>query len=206
MHRSLHHRRSIRVPGFDYSQPGAYFITVCTWQKKLILGEIFDHRMKLSFAGRVVEKEIKRLPSRFINTNIIDFVIMPNHIHMVIEIMEYDHLSHSGTGNSLPDPFHDAIPRAQMGTGSSLPDPLYDAIPRAPTEQFGQLVHGSIPTIVRSFKSSVSYHLHFTRDFQDICIWQRNYYEHIIRSPDELESIRNYIASNPANWLNDDLY
>jgi REP element-mobilizing transposase RayT len=83
---SIYHRRSIRIQGFDYTQPGSYFITICTWHKSLIFGEINQGIVVLSKLGEIARKEIERLPYRFSNIAIDAFVIMPNHIHILITI------------------------------------------------------------------------------------------------------------------------
>jgi len=78
---------------------------------------------------------------------------------------------------------------------------------RFPTrEAFGRPVHGSVATIVRSFKAAVSKRVNELRSAQGAPLWQRNYYEHVVRKDDDLRQIREYIAQNPANWANDDLY
>jgi putative transposase len=83
---SIYHRRSIRIQGFNYTQPGSYFITICTWHKSLIFGEIIQGEVVLSKLGEIARKEIERLPDRFSDIIMDGFVVMPNHIHMLITI------------------------------------------------------------------------------------------------------------------------
>ena len=185
MSEPIHHRRSIRISEYDYSQPGAYFITICTWQKHPLFGEIVNGEMKLNFGGQIVENQIAKIPNWFSHIEINSFVVVPDHVHMIIEIITHDRC---------------------RGTADAGVDKLQGLTRHAPTEQFGHPIPGSIPTIIRTFKSSISYNLHLTRDFRNTPIWQRNYYEHIIRTQPEWEQIHIYIVSNPANWLNDDQY
>jgi putative transposase len=95
---TLLHRRSIRIQGFDYAQPGSYFITICAWDKKLIFGKITNGEVTLSHLGEIARKELEKLPHRFTNINLDCFVVMPNHIHILITI------SNDGgiTGSDLP--------------------------------------------------------------------------------------------------------
>jgi putative transposase len=163
-----HHRRSIRVQGYDYTHPGAYFLTLCTHERLEILGAIVDHEMKLSLPGKIAQQELLRLAKRFPHIRLGEFVVMPNHVHAVIFIVDHDN--------------------------------------RAPTEEaFGQPVHGSIPTIVRSYKSSVTWQVNRLRDAPAHPVWQRNYYEHIVRNERDLRRICAYIQTNPERWDEDGL-
>jgi hypothetical protein len=83
-----HQRRSIRLKGYDYAQPGAYFVTICTADRQPILGEIVNGAMRLSAAGRIVEQEWRRLVRHFRNIRLDAYVIMPNHLHGIIVINE----------------------------------------------------------------------------------------------------------------------
>jgi hypothetical protein len=122
-----HHRRSIRVPGYDYTNLGAYFLTLCTHKRLEIFGAIVDHEMKLSLPGKIAQQEMQRLAKRFPHIRLGEFVVMPNHVHAVIFILDHEN--------------------------------------RTPTEEvFGQPVHGSIPTIVRSYKSSVTLQVNSLRE------------------------------------------
>lgn len=178
-----HHRRSIRLPNYDYSQSGAYFITIVAWQRKCLFGEVIDGRMKLNKFGLVAAQQWEKLPKRFPNIELGAFVIMPNHTHGIIVIVDG---------------------RDTAGNRDDLDDELSR---RAPTthEQFQKPVKGSIPTIIRSYKSAVSYRINLMSGTQDIPVWQRNYYEHIIRNDRDLQNKTDYIDANPRLWaLNDE--
>jgi REP element-mobilizing transposase RayT len=81
-----HYRRSIRLPGYDYTQPGAYFVTICTWQKTILFGDIFAGEIKHTSFGKIAQRELERLPQRFSHIQLDCFTVMPNHIHMIIVI------------------------------------------------------------------------------------------------------------------------
>lgn len=173
-------RQSIRLPAYDYSQPGAYFITICTFQKRPIFGEIREGGINLNFAGKVAEAQIQRFHQRFLNLEILTFVIMPNHVHLLLEIADH-----------------------RRGKASHTNSMESASIRRAPTEDFGKPQPGSIPTIVRSYKSSVSYRIKGIRNIAEDKIWQRNYYEHVIKDEVDLQNTYDYIDTNPQNWEND---
>jgi putative transposase len=166
----LHNRRSIRLPEYDYSQLGEYFITIVSDNRKPIFGSVDKDRVRLTEIGKIVRMEWLKTPSLRPGVELGDFVIMPNHFHGII------HLLDDGRGTSRC----------------------------APTvEHFGKPVVGSIPTIVRAFKSAVTKSVHEKGLMLENPVWQRNYYEHIICSDLEYESIAAYIAENPQNWITD---
>ncbi|MEW6028057.1 MAG: transposase [Chloroflexota bacterium] len=178
-----HHRHSIRLKGYDYSQAGAYFVTMVTFQRECLFGEVLDGEMVLSKFGQVAQQQWEKLPRRFRNIEADTFVVMPNHIHGIIVINDD---TRRGTAESAKD----------LGVESSR---------RAPTkEQFQKPVPGSIPTIVRSYKSAVSYRINLMRGMRDAPVWQRNYYERVIRNEREMESFWNYIHANPMQWETDE--
>ena len=164
-------RRSIRLPGYDYSQPGCYFVTICTWGKDNLFGNVLNHTMELNAVGQVVEELWANIPAHRPGVIPDEFIVMPNHIHGIV-----------------------VIPNNRRGTAC-----------RAPTaaERFGYPVAGSLPTIVRSFKSAATTAINQLRGTPGAPIWQRNYYEHVIRGETPLNRIRQYILDNPANWDKD---
>jgi putative transposase len=154
---SSHNRRSIRLSGYDYSQPGEYFITICTYERVPLFGEISAAEMHLNELGQIVDDEWRRTPQLRQEIELGAYVIMPNHLHAIVHILE--------NANSC------------RGTACTS---IFGAR-RAPTdERFGKPVAGSLPTIVRSFKSAVTKRINETRDIPYLPVWQRNYYEHVI--------------------------
>jgi len=163
------------LPGYDYSQAGAYFITICTYNRQLLYGEIHDCEIHLNSVGMMVEKTWSEIPDHFLNVKLGEFVVMPNHIHGIIEII-------------LPDvEARHAVP---------LHEETFEA--------FGKPVPGSIPTIIRSFKSAASKRYHELIHNDTSHLWQRNYYEHVIRDEIDYQAIHDYIMTNPLNWEKDE--
>jgi len=178
---------SIRLPGYDYSQPGAYFITIVTHNRQCLFGEIVNGEMTLNRFGGLVKNEWQK--TDIIRPDIIidAFVVMPNHLHGILIINDNDEFCNR----------RDTLQRVsttETGTGTKT------------IEQFGKPTKNSIPTIVRLFKSTVAKQINQIRQTPGIPVWQRNYYEHIIRNDDELNKIREYIISNPLTWKTDNNY
>jgi REP element-mobilizing transposase RayT len=170
-----HTRRSVRLPSFDYATPGAYFVTICTYERECLFGEILTGEMYVNEIGKIIEEEW--LKTAEIRHEIIldEHVVMPNHFHGIVWIL---------------DDRNDAGGR--RGTARRAPT----------TERFGKPVIGSIPTIVRGFKSAVTKRVNEMNPLFGP-VWQRNYYERIIRSDAELDAVRKYIRDNPAKWEED---
>jgi REP element-mobilizing transposase RayT len=163
-----HHRHSVRLSDYDYSQAGAYFVTICTHNKESIFGDVVNGEMQLNEYGRLVEAEWIKTADIRDNIELDTFVIMPNHFHGILTIV----VDYCG------------------GT-----------VQRAPKlERFGKPTSGSLPTIVRYFKSAVTRRINELRGTPYVPIWQRNYYEHVIRNENDLDEIREYIVNNPAKW------
>ena len=168
----IHRRRSIRLKGYDYTQPGAYFITLCTHQRMHLFGDIVDGRMIVNERGKIARDEwFKTAEVRpYVKLYEDGFVIMPNHGHGIIWIDD-----EVGTR------------RRRVPTDGT-------------TERFGKPVKGSIPTIIRAYKSAVTYTVNKLENRHCAVLWQKNYYEHIIRNDHELNNIGWYIVNNPSNW------
>ena len=182
-----HHRRSIRLPNYDYTQIGAYYITIVTHDREMLFGEVINREMNLSNLGQIAQREWERLPQRFKHIELGAFVIMPDHVHGIIIIR------HCCRGTADYARQDDPQGSRRAPTGETVT-----------TEQFGKPVSGSIPTIVRSYKSSVALRINYARPGDSTPVWQRNYYEHIIRNEQDMQAKWDYIESNPANWENDD--
>ena len=128
--REIHHRRSIRLKGYNYSQPGADFISLCTYQRQCWFGEIYQAQMHLNQIGKIVEQEWLKSAQMRPNLKLDEWIIMPNHLHGIVWIVQ------CCNNNSIP-------------------------------------------------------------------IWQRNYYESIIRDEKGLNQIRESIQNNPLSWGED---
>ena len=189
----IHHRRSIRLPGYDYSQEGWYFITICTQKWLCLFGEIVQNRMQLNDAGLMVEEWWKKSTDKFPHVQIDEYVVMPNHFHGIISIG----VVHHGVGATpcgRPQNHHEpgqSHGNARNGLGRP---------------------HGAAPTIgdvVRWFKTmTTNQYIRGVKQngwkpfFKKL--WQRNYYEHVIRDEEELNHYRQYVTDNPANWQTDE--
>jgi len=171
-------RKHIRLINFDYTLPGDYFVTVCAYQKRHIFGQVVNAEMVFSDLGAIVNKTWQEIPNHFPNILLGAFVVMPNHIHVIIHI-------HEATGR-----------------GTIYRAPTDDKIPNF--EEFQKPVKGSVSTIIRTFKAAVTRAA--GRQHIGLPIWQRNYYEHIIRTDKEFIEIESYILNNPLNWFSDKEY
>ena len=170
-----HHRRSRRLKGYDYTSPGGYFITIVTYQRECLFGEIVNGKMQLNEIGKIVEHAWNDLPNHYPNIELGTFCIMPNHVHGIIVIKENDIYI--------------------VGAG------LRPA-PTGPAPTRSQKRHG-LPEIVRALKSFSSRRVNEYLKSPGVPLWQRNYYEHIIRNDDEWNNIHLYIEANPLNWASD---
>lgn len=152
----IHHRRSIRLQGYDYSQAGAYYVTIVVQGRECLLGEIVNGEMKLSHFGKIVQYVLFDLPKHYPHVELDSFCIMPNHLHIIIVLK------------------HDVL------------------VKRHPLSE-----------IIRAFKSFSAKRINLLRKTSGIPVWQRNYYEHIIRDEKDYETKRNYILMNLQNWENE---
>ena len=176
----IHHRRSIRLQGYDYSQVGLYFITICTFEKQHLFGKITNGKMILNAFGNIAQNEWVKTTEIRQNIDMLEYIIMPNHMHGIILINDNDD-----------------------GRGTVHRAPTY----RAPTvERFGKPTSNTIPTIVRGYKSTVTKQINMLRQTPGAPVWQRNYYEHIIRDEKSYFEIAEYIRYNPLKWRDDKYY
>ena len=143
-------RRKVRLAGYDYSQPGAYFVTICARNRESIFGEIVAGQMQHNQLGKHVASCWTKIPSHFIHVVLDALVVMPNHLHGILLLSDV------------------------VGAGHARP----------------------LPVIIGSFKSATSKQAGTN-------IWQRSYWEHIIRDENELNRTRHYIEDNPVRWLTD---
>lgn len=170
------------MKGYDYSNPGIYFITICTMNRECLLGKIHKGKMILSAAGEITKCEWQSTPQVRPAIELDAFVIMPNHLHGII-------ILHARRGDPAGRP------------GSVVPLDL-SIEHRTSSGDTPTLEAATIGSIVGQFKSISTKKIRETEylGFH----WQRNYYEHIIRSKPELEKTRTYILENPANWQADE--
>lgn len=186
----IHHRRSIRLKGYDYTQSGRYFITLCCQNRACILSKIKmvdnEKRLFLNEAGEMMKREWLALKERFINIELHEYVIMPNHFHGIIEIK-----SDVGVGAGL--------------VGASLVDAQENHESTALGATTRDALTPTIGAIIGAFKSITT--VEYIRGVKENNwppfeqrLWQRNYYEHIVRNERAFINISNYIINNPLNW------
>ncbi len=178
-----HHRQSYRLKSYDYSSQGAYFITITTHDREYVFGDIQNGKMELNGYGQILQEIWNHLPRYFPSIDLDEFIIMPNHIHGIISV-----------GAPFMAPFHDMAPLIGINEGvikdhGVMPDT--GAINCAPT----------VGRVIRYFKAKTAYSIHQLDP--SISVWQRNYYDRIIRTNRELEHVRQYIRDNPKNWGQD---
>jgi putative transposase len=181
---NIKNRRSIRLPKYDYRECGFYFVTVCAWEREHLFGSVVDGQMQLNEIGRVVEEEWFRSSEIRKEIEMDEFVVMPNHIHGILVIK-------TRRGMALPCPQNETdVPL--MGTAAPCP-----------YNRCGRPRSGSLGAIIGQFKSAASKRINTMRQTPGFSLWQRNYYERIIRNENELLAIRQYIRDNPFNWDHD---
>ena len=168
-------RLSLRLRDYNYAQVGAYFVTICTQDRACLFGNIVEAAMVFNEAGLIVDTCWHAIPKHFPHMDVDEFVIMPNHLHGILLIKPAPEGARFIAPGSNPPAM--ATPALVAETG---------AMNRAPT----------LGAVVRAFKARVTHALGHP-------IWQRNYYDHIVRSETALHRIREYIAHNPAQWAMD---
>jgi REP element-mobilizing transposase RayT len=193
----IHHRRSIRLQTYDYTQAGAYFVTLCSQNRECLFGQIENGETRLSAAGSMIESVWNEIPENYPGIDIAEFVVMPNHIHGIIVIV-------GATPCGCPPHGCPETGHAQERQGHAR-EQQGQARGPAPTE-----TRLSLPDVVHRFKTMT------TKRYADgvkQCgwppfpgrLWQRNYWEHVIRNESDLARIREYIQNNPTQWALDRL-
>lgn len=185
-----HQRRSIRLKEYDYAQAGAYFITVCTQRHVCLLGDIQNDRVVLTDAGRMILTVWDEMPGHYPSIATDAFIIMPNHVHGIIILV-------GATPCGCPQPI--AKPN-NPATGQAQGPVIGQARGPAPTLSLPDAVHRFKSLTTKQYSDGVNQH-----DWPPFMgrLWQRNYYEHVIRDDADLNRIRQYIADNPLHWALD---
>ncbi|MCC6251794.1 MAG: four helix bundle protein [Bacteroidia bacterium] len=195
-----HHRRSIRLKGYDYAQAGLYFITICVQNRECLFGTVENGEMILNEYGQIAYNEWQKTPEIRTNVALGEFIIMPNHIHGIVEIIFQKENSKSEIGKfQSPSQTIGSIIRGyKIATIKKIKDlislnsggELKSEINRGESKtgiNRGELKFAPTEKIIQL----------------DFKIWQRNYYEHIIRNEQAYQNISNYIVNNPLNWNKD---
>lgn len=190
-----HHRRSIRLKEYNYTRPGAYFVTICTEKRACLFGNISVETMQLNGYGDIIQACWNNLLQHFPFVKLDTFVIMPNHLHGIVIITERDfNNGNAGRGEaffSLPD-------KLCQNFVTKNASPL-----RSTTQQSHGTQTGSLGAIMQNFKSVSTRKINTMNNTPGVSLWQRNYYDHIIRNEKALNIIRRYILYNPLMWAYD---
>ena len=212
-------RRSLRLKDYDYASAGAYFVTVCTHDRQCLFGEIVASEMTLNEIGQIAQDQWHQLPKRFENIELDAFIVMPDHIHGVIFIIDQSRVgvprglppvagfTPAQDGNGQPEIGQPEIGQPDIGQPDiGQPDIGQPEIgqPEIGQPDIGQPqglpLRGTIGDIVGTYKSLVLHEcLKIYKANNEFMgkLWQRNYYEHIIRDEFELNKTRMYIEGNP---------
>lgn len=175
-------QKQYRLPAYDYSQAGEYFITICTKDRQHYFGHIQDGVMHLSKTGSIAKDNLLMISDQFTNTVLDEFVIMPNHVHMILVIDCKNVTVRRAINHVLTDYV-----------------PTKSGIPNNPME----LPVDTIGKMIRWYKGRVSY---LCRKLGHEFYWQSRFHDHIIRDRRSLENIRRYIQDNPLRWKDDRIY
>jgi len=181
--RHKHHRRSIRLRGYDYAAAGAYFITICTYGPERLFGAVDGDAVRLNQYGLVAREEWLRSAAHRPEIELYAFVVMPNHVHGIVIITD------------------DAVGAQRVAPPRVTPLPETNAQRPAAYRP-----PGSLGSFVAGFKMAVTKRINLLRGTPGVRAWQRNYYERIIRDDDEAARIHAYIYDNAGRWPEDDYY
>ena len=173
----FHHRRSIRLVEYDYSRTGAYFVTICTQNRECLFGDIVDGMVRLNEWGKIIKEEWFRTESVRPNIRLDAYTIMPNHFHGIIVVAD-------SVGARRCLAHKERATHRVAPTSGIRPD--------------------SLGSIIGQFKSNVTRRINASCGAPGIPVWQRNYFEHVIRNDEEWNRTREYIQNNPLNWETDE--
>ena len=212
----IHRRRSLRLKGYDYTHVGAYFVTIVTQGRLCLFGEIVGKEMRLNEAGEMVCRIWKALPQRFPSIEIDLFVVMPNHLHGIIVINQRKRATtrvaptkstNVGAGlvpaQKTDDHPQNSATMSDRATIRVAPTGAMEGEMEAPIKDLFALgdvigAYKSLTTVeyARGVKTTKWTPFHKR-------LWQRNYYEHVVRHEESLRDLQQYILDNPAQWAFD---
>jgi REP element-mobilizing transposase RayT len=164
----------MRHSGHDYTQPGAYFVTICVDQGRSAFGQVVDRVMLLNPLGILAQTAWEEFPQRNPDVDVDTYVVMPNHVHVLLWL----------TQNQESD----------------------NRLPSIRSRRFGDDIRGSLSTLIGAYKGSVTRRSHNAGLIPTASLWQRNFYDHVVRSEADAQRIRDYIRNNPVRWMDDQLH
>jgi putative transposase len=194
----IHHRHSIRLKGYDYSSAGLYYITICVEDRICLFGKIDNGKLELNEVGKIADECWLAIPEHFPNSVLHEHIVMPNHVHGIIELKHVNTIPNRidenvGTRHvvSLPE-------KPELAVGPSHVMALHYH------NEFSKPIPGSISVILQQYKSSVTRLVN--KNYVSHFRWQSRFYEHIIRTDQSYELISDYIINNPKKWKDDDFF
>ncbi len=202
----LPNRQTLRLQGYDYSQAGAYAVTICTQDGVFLFGHVTDGAMHVNAAGRVVKRVWEGLPEHYPHVGLDVFVVMPDHVHGVIVLADVPLPGEVGFETN-----RETQAGINVSTGRRVglrPASTQDqgrttgrraGLRPAPTRGGVTPRHG-LSEVVRGFKSFSARRVNELRGTPGVSVWQRGYYEHVVRNEEDLNRIREYIEGNPVRW------
>lgn len=192
----IHHRKSIRLKGYDYSQAGLYFITICTKNRECFFGNIVHDKMILNGTGKIADECWLQIPEHFPNTVLREKILMPNHVHGIIEL----------TGNDVGTQHVVSLQNNTdtAGTSHVMSQQMSQQKEQTQQNKFSQPVAGSVSVIIQQYKSSVKRWCN--KNGLEYFQWQTRFHDHIIRNEQSYQTISNYIINNPAKWNEDKFF
>ena len=176
LYKNKYRIESTRLKNWDYASPGAYFVTICTKNREPYFGKIVNGKMELSEMGQIAEKYWREIPVHFSNVHLDEFVVMPDHFHGIIVIVETPKLVE--TPNL-------GVSTTNLGVSTTIRTPAKNWKP------------GTLGVIINQYKRICTIQIK-KRGYG--FAWQPRFYDRIIRNDGELNRIRQYIADNPMNW------
>ena len=224
---AIHNRHSIRLQGYDYTQPGAYYVTINTFKKEHLFGKVVDGVVQLSEMGKIAQQQWCKIPNRFPNVTLDEFIIMPNHMHGIIIICDtpsvgagftpaqITHIDQTTQSTQTTQKTLNPYKHKSIESNKNKRDEIqFDSPDTGQTQKQGQsnengqsrglsLQRVSVGKIVGAYKSLVNNEcLKIFKDKNEFMgkIWHRNYYEHIIRDKEGYSRIVEYIQQNPQKW------
>jgi REP element-mobilizing transposase RayT len=207
---NIHHRKSIRLQGYDYSQAGLYFITICAQDRKCLFGKIENDEMILNDAGLIANECWLEIPKHFPNAVLHEHIIMPNHVHGIVELIQND-VANVGAENTraenflpLQNEFRKMIPRSIGSIVKGFKIGVTKWFRNSNNADMANAKAGNVNT--ENIGAENFLPLQQPQQNETVKIWQRNYYEHIIRDEKSYQHISEYIINNPKNWKEDKFY
>lgn len=194
----FHRRDSLRLPSYDYSAAGAYFVTICIKDRVCLLGDVVDGELMCNDAAWMVQAVWEDMPHCYTGVVLDAFVVMPNHVHGILIFTD--------TVRTIP---HGATDGETLRSGGIHGGAIHELPLRMVTLVLnpGMMKKArrnmGLSKIVGRFKMNSAKRINEMRDTPGVAVWQRNYYEHIIRNEETLDRLRQYITNNPVQWALD---